>query len=281
MSSNTATQKSVQTASAESNYQHKAKWDNGDYSVFSRFMDAGAIEILESWNITTDKKMLDVGCGTGQVAIASAKKGNAVTGVDISEHLIQYARKRALKDRLITSFDVGDAEDLPYKENAFDVVVSMFGAMYAQQPVIVSEELARIIKPGGKLYMANWTPDSMPAQVFKCALGFANPGPGFIPPSLWGDEATVISRLYDKFSSIKLIRRKYPQWHYPFTAYELVDFFRQYLGPIKSIFDVIDNQQQLALEERLEEIFLANSETHNNILSITGGEYLQVIATAK
>ena len=129
--------------------------------------------------------------------------------------------------------------------------------------------------------MANWTPTSMPAHMFKCVSNLVPPPAGFIPPVLWGDEETVLQRLSDEFTDIKLSRKIYPQWHYPFNAAELVNLFRSHFGPVKRAFDVSNQQQQITLQQNLEDIYNANSETHNDILTITGGEYLDVIATRR
>ena len=261
--------------------KQKATWQDGDYASFAKYMEAGAIEVLDGWNIPANKRLLDVGCGAGQTAIPAAKKGIHVTGIDIAENLIEHARKRAANARMLVQFDVGDAEDLPYDENTYDVAISMFGAMFAPRPNQVMAEFGRILRSGGQLYMANWTPNSMPAQMFKAVSALVPPPPGFIPPVLWGDEDTVIHRLADEFTDIKLTRKTYPQWHYPFGTHELVALFRKYFGPVKRAFDTIDKRQQLELHQTLENIYRENSEIRNGILTITNGEYLEVVATRR
>lgn len=277
---NAATQETVPDLIAVK-ARHKATWEDGDYADFARFMEDGANEVLDGWNIPASKTLLDVGCGSGQTAIPAAKKGITVYGVDIAENLITHARQRALKARLNARFDVGDAEDLPYENAKFDVAISMFGAMFAPRPERVVSEFARVIKSGGQLIMANWTTASMPARMFKCVANVTPPPPGFIPPVLWGDEATVKQRLADEFTDIRLTRKTYPQWHYPFEAAELVNLFRTHFGPVKRAFDTADEQQQASLRSELESIYRDNSDINNGILTITGGEYLEVIATRR
>lgn len=281
MNTNTAVQQLQIPAIDTIKAKHKATWEDGDYASFARYMEDGAIEILGNWNIKPGKNMLDIGCGSGQSAIPAAKNGIKVTGVDIAENLIEHARERAQKEHLTARFDVGDAEALPCDNEIFDVVISMIGAMFAPRPEQVVNEFARVLKPGGQLYMANWTQTSMPAQMFKCVSGIMPPPPGFIPPVLWGDEETVNQRLSDKFTDIKLTRKNYPQWHYPFNTTELVQLFRTHFGPVKQAFDLADNTQQATLHENLETIYRSNSEVKNGILTITGGEYLEVIATRR
>ena len=262
--------------------KQKATWEDGDYADFAKYMELGAIEILEGWGISKDKTLLDVGCGSGQSAIPAAKNGLRVTGIDIADNLIQYARNRCIKENIDANFDVGDAENLPYENNSYDVAISMIGAMFAPQPDQVVNEFARVIKSGGQLFMANWTPHSMPAQMFKCVSGVTPPPPGLIPPVLWGDEETVTQRLAEDFTDIKLTRKIYPQWHYPFSAAELVNLFRTHFGPVKRAFDsIIDRNEHAGLHQKLENIYKDNGEIVNGNITITGGEYLEVIATRR
>ena len=141
--------------------------------------------------------------------------------------------------------------------------------------------MARVVRPGGKLYMANWTPNSRPAQMFKCVSSYNPPHPGFIPPVLWGDEETVLNRLERDFTDIRLSRKYYPQWQYPFAAKDLVSLFRKYFGPVKAAFDKSDRETQQQLFDELSDIYQRNSNYFNEVLTITNGEYLEVIATRR
>lgn len=259
----------------------KATWEDGDYASFATYMEAGAEEILRDWNIAPGQRLLDIGCGAGQSAIPAARSGSYVTGVDIAENLIEHARQRAESEGLEAHFDVGDAERLPYDDDSFDVVITMIGAMFAPRPDRVAAELARVLRSGGKIYMANWTPYGMPAQMFKCVAGFVPPPPGAVPPVLWGDETTIQERLGEHFYEIKMRRKNYPQWHYPFTAAELVELFRTHFGPVKRAFEAVDAESQEQLFQQLEEIYNNTSESGNGVITITKGEYLEVIATRR
>lgn len=261
--------------------KHKATWEDGNYAEFSTYMHDGALEILHGWDLAEAETLLDVGCGSGQTAIPAAKMGLKVTGVDIAENLIEHARKSAKKANLKTQFDVGDAENLPYENNSFDAAITMIGAMFAPQPDQVASEFARVIKPGGTLCMANWTATSMPGQMFKAVAEITPPPPGFIPPVLWGDEETVTGRLMDKFKDIKLSRKAYPQWHYPFDEHGVINLFREQFGPVKRAFEIASDVQERRLYDKLFQIYRNNSKTQNGVLTITGGEYLEVIATRR
>lgn len=260
----------------------KATWEDGDYASFAEYMQPGAVQILENWQLRPKQHLLDIGCGSGQSAIPAAKHGHTVTGIDIAENLIAHAKVKAQLENLNVQFDVGDAEALPYQDKSYDVVISMIGAMFAPQPDRVVSEMARILRPGGKLYMANWTPQSMPAQLFKCVAEVTPPPVGTIPPVLWGDENTVQQRLEGYFDEIKLTRKFYPQWHYPFDADGIVNLFRSQFGPVKRAFDKLsgDSVAQQLLHEQLKQVYERNSETHSDgTTTITGGEYLEVSAT--
>lgn len=261
--------------------KHKTTWEDGNYAQFAKYMEAGAIEILHEWDFATGQSLLDVGCGSGQIAIPAAKKGLKVTGVDIAENLLEHARQRASEAKLNVNFRVGDAENLPLAANHFDIAVSMFGAMFAPRPEKVVQEFARVLKSGGKLVMTNWTPNSMPAQMFRSVAAIVPPPPGSVSPVLWGDEAVVYDRLSEEFTDISLTRKNYPQWHYPFNASELVNFFRSHFGPVKRAFEVVSSREQIQLHHRLRDIYSSHSEYYNDVLTITGGEYLEVIATCR
>ncbi len=261
--------------------RQKATWEDGDYASFSQYMEAGAIDILDDWHIGRGQALLDVGCGSGQTAIPAARMGARVTAIDLAENLIEHARRRARELSVEVRFDVGDAENLPYADASFDVVISLIGAMFAPRPEVVAAEFARVLKPGGTLRMANWTAASMPGQMFKCVAGFAPPPPGLASPVLWGDEAAVRQRLSRDFTDIQCRRRIYSQWHYPFDAAELVGLFRSQFGPAKKAFDSIDSQRQQELRDSLEKIFAGNGELRDGVLTITSGELLDIAATRR
>jgi SAM-dependent methyltransferase len=271
-------------ASDELKARMKAVWEDGDYARFATYMEPGAIEILDGWRLPPGQRLLDIGCGAGQSAIPAARRGHVVTGIDIAENLIERARARASDAGIDARFDVGDTEELPYADGSFDVVISMIGAMFAPRPERVAREIARVLRPDGRLYMVNWTPRSMPAQMFKCVAGITPPPPGFIPPSLWGDEDTVSVRLSGQFGDLRLARKVYPQWHYPFDAHAIVDLFRTSFGPVKRAFDKLANdpEGQARLHCDLHDIYRQSSVARpDGTTTVTGGEYLEVIATRR
>jgi len=193
----------------------KATWMAGDYGHFAKYLEPGALEIFARLNISPGERLLDVACGAGQLCFPAARAGAIVTGVDIAANLIEQARARAAAEGLNIRFDEGDAEALPYPDESFDTVLSLIGAMFAPRPERVAAELVRVCRPGGRLIMINWTPDSFVGQMFKVNGKHVPPPPNMPPPVLWGDEVTVRERLRDGLADLQLTRRLYP-FKYPF-----------------------------------------------------------------
>ncbi|MFQ5509856.1 MAG: class I SAM-dependent methyltransferase [Leptospirillia bacterium] len=258
----------------------KATWMDGDYVSFARFMEKGALEILENWAIAPGEELLDVACGTGQIAIPAARNGVEVTGVDIAANMIEHAQGRARIEGLEAEFLEADAEDLPFPDASFDVVTSLIGAMFAPRPELVASEFARVCRPGGRVRMANWTPDSFVGGIFKAIGRHVPPPAGVVPAALWGDEETVRERLAPYFTDITLTRKKYGHWAYPFAPAHVVELFRTYYGPTKRAFETLCPDMQAALREDLEMVY----EKHNlatDGTTLIDGEYLDVSAVRR
>lgn len=258
----------------------KTAWNAGDYGTFATYMEPGAIEILNGWEIAPGETLLDVACGAGQISIPAARAGVKVTGVDISPNWIAFARKRAEKEGLDARFDEGDAESLPYDDNTFDVVATIVGAMFAPQPDKVASELLRVCKPGGRILMVNWTPEGMVGHMFREIGKHAKPPAGVVPPVLWGDEKTVRERFLDGIDSLRLTRKYYPLWSYPFEPAELVQFFFDYYGPTEKAYASLDDEGRASLRKGLETVF-SNFNTSNNGKTTLKAEYLEVEAVKK
>ena len=254
----------------------KATWMAGDYGVFAKYLEPGALEFLARLAVTPGTRMLDVGCGAGQIAIPAARAGAQVTGVDIATNLIEQAQVRAAAAGVKARFDEGDAEMLPYADASFDLVVSLIGAMFAPRPERVAAELLRVCRPGGRIVMANWTPAGFVGQMFK-TIGRHVPPPALMPsPLLWGDEATVRERLGGGVAELRLTRRQYP-FAYPFAPAEVTEFYRTYYGPTNRAFGALDADGQAALRRELEQLW----GQHNRATDGTtryDAEYLEVEA---
>lgn len=256
--------------------QLKAIWTAGDYDRFSRYMESGAREFYERLDIAPGSQVLDVACGSGQLALMAAKDGMAVTGVDIAGNLVQRAQARAQAEGLKVRFQEADAEALPFEDASFDVVVSLIGAMFAPRPELVARELLGVCAPGGTIAMANWTPQGFIGQMFKTVSKFIAPS-GMPSPVLWGDEPIVRERLGHGLSQLSVTRRQY-LFSYPFPPSEVVEFFRQYYGPTNRAFSSLDDEGQMRLRQELERLWTTHNRAGADCTTVFS-EYLEVIGT--
>lgn len=253
----------------------KATWSAGEYDRFSRFMEQGARNFYEQLDVPAGCRLLDVGCGSGQLALWAARDGADVTGIDIAPNLVRRAGARARAEGLKARFFEGDAEALPFEDGSFDVVASLIGAMFAPRPERVAQELLRVCAPGGTIAMGNWTAEGFVGQMFKTFAKFLAP-PGMPSPVLWGNEAIVRERLGGGVSELAMTRRHYI-FDYPFPPAEVVELFRQYYGPTNRAFASLDHAAAASLRNELEALW----STHNrggDELTIVEAEYLEVIA---
>jgi SAM-dependent methyltransferase len=255
----------------------KATWMSGDYGHFAKYLEPGAMEFLGRLPIQAGTRMLDVACGAGQISIPAARAGARVTGVDIATNSIEQARARAQAEGLDARFDEGDAEMLPYEDASFDVVASLFGAMFAPRPERVAAELVRVCRPDGRIVMGNWTPEGFIGQMFKI-IGKHVPPPPLMPsPLLWGDEATVRERLRDGVAELHLTKRGYP-FYYPFPPSDVVEHFRTYYGPTNRAFTALDDAGQVALRRDLEQLWTEHNSDTDGMTTSIESEYLEVVA---
>lgn len=255
----------------------KGVWSAGDFGRIARSYEAGAAEFVADLNIARGTRVLDVACGTGNLALPAARAGATVTGVDIAPNLVQQARERAVAEGVRAQFDEGDAEELPYKEGSFDLVLSMFGAMFGPRPERVAAELIRVCRPGGRIVMANWVPTGFIGQIFKTTGAHVPPPAGMPSPLAWGDEATVKSRLKDGIADIRCKRRAMT-FAFPFAPPEVVEYWRQYYGPTQKAFAALDEKGQGALRRDLEALWTAHNRATDGSTRVES-EYLEVAAT--
>ena len=251
-------------------------WMAGDYDRFSRYMESGAREFYERLGVSPGCRLLDVGCGSGQLALMAAKDGMEVTGVDIASNSVERARERAQAEGVQARFEEADAGALPFDDASFDVVVSLIGAMFAPRPDLVAKELLRVCKQGGTIALANWTPQGFIGQMFKTVSTFIAPS-GMPSPVLWGDEATVRERLGKGLSQLNLVRRHYTL-SYPFPPSEVVELFRLYYGPTNRAFASLDAGGGERLRQELEGLWSSHNRAGMECTTVLA-EYLEVIGT--
>lgn len=254
----------------------RATWIAGDFGVIAKSYAGGAESFVERLNITPGLRVLDVACGTGNLALPAARAGAEVTGIDIAPNLIEQAVANAKAENLKIKFEVGDAEAMPYNDDSFDVVMTMFGAMFAPRPELIASELLRVCKPGGRIAMANWTPQGFIGQMFKTIGNHVTPPAGMPSPLLWGDEETVKQRFGNGVADLQLTRQPILM-KYALDPVATVEHFRTYYGPTQKAFDNLDETARGLLRNGLNELWAANNHADDGSTAITS-EYLEVIA---
>ena len=256
----------------------KTTWEAGDFSEIAKHIETVAEQFVDRLDLKPGIKVLDVACGSGNLAVNAAKKGVDVTGIDIADNLVESAKQRAEAMGLDIKFEQGDAEAMPYADNTFDVVMTMFGAMFAPRPEVAASELVRVCKPGGIIAMANWTPDGHAGQMFKLS-GKYIPPPNMPPPVLWGVPEEVAKRFGDTISELTTTSR-YADMTFEYGPAEVVEEFRKYFGPTVMAFKAVGPENQEAFRSDTEELWVKNNTAADGTTHVES-EYLEVIATKK
>jgi ubiquinone/menaquinone biosynthesis C-methylase UbiE len=242
---------------------NKALWEKGDFTQIAASMRESGEALVSKLGITEGLQVLDLGCGDGTTAVPAAQLGADVLGVDIASNLVAAGKARAEELGLANlSFQEGDATDLNELDHeSFDLVISVFGAMFAPKPFDVAKEMVRVTKPGGRIVMGNWIPNdpTLVAQILKISSAYSPPPPeGFVSPMTWGVEENVIERFAEAGvpkEQISFERDTYT-FNYPGTPSELVTTFRSYYGPTMNAFEAAEADGRGAdLQGELETLF--------------------------
>lgn len=251
-------------------------WTSGDFLPIARSFAPGAEEFITRLALRPGETVLDVACGTGNLAIPAGRTGARVTGVDIAPNLIVEARLEARTAGLSITFDTGDAESLPYGDDQFDTTVTMFGAMFAYRPLRAAAELLRVTRPGGRVAMANWTPDGFIGKMLRAHTAVVPPAAGVPSPLGWGQEEVVRERFGSGVGSLSFTRRTL-ELRFPFPPAAVTELFATCYGPTITTLRATDPAGASSLREELTHLF------HEHNLSADGttavaGEYLDVQA---
>lgn len=263
---------------------NKALWEKGDFTRIAASMRESGEALVEGLGITKGLKVLDLWCGDGTTAIPAAKLGADVLGVDIASNLVEAGNRRAREQGLKNCrFQEGDASKLnELKDKTFDLVVSIFGAMFAPRPFDVAKEMVRVTRPGGRIVMGNWIPDdpTLVAQILKISASYSPPPPeGFISPMTWGVESNVLERFGAAGvpkERISFDRDTYT-FNYPGRPAELVDAFRRYYGPTMNAFESAEtNGKANDLLRELQGLFNSQNKSPSSAATSIPATFLRV-----
>lgn len=257
----------------------RATWSAGDFGKIAKSYEPGAAEFIARLGFQPHERVLDVACGTGNLAIPAARSGATVTGIDIAPNLVEQARAWAHAEGLPAHFEEGDAEQMPYRDASFDTVVTMFGVMFAPRPDKTASELMRVTRPGGRIAMANWMPDGFIGQMFKIVGKHVPPAPGVPSPLQWGNAATVQERMGDQVTDLHCTPRTIT-FNFPFSPAATVEYFRTYYGPTLKAFGALSPEAQESLRNELEAHWLQHNRSGNGVTQVDS-TYLEVIAVRK
>jgi len=266
---------------------NKALWEKGDFTRIAETMRESGEALVEKLGITKGLKVLDLGCGDGTTAIPEAKRGADVLGVDISSPLVAAGNKRAKELGLANcQFQEGDASDMRgVQDKSFDLLVSIFGAMFAPKPFDVAKEMVRVTRPGGRIIMGNWIPNdpTLVAQILKISSAFTPPPPeGFVSPMTWGVESSVTERFVAAgvpAEKISFARDTFT-FNCPGAPAEFVGRFKSYYGPTMNAFEAADKSGRVAdLQRQLEDLFKTQNKSSRKDMTSIPATFLRVTVT--
>ncbi len=226
--------------------RQKATWASGDYTIVGTTLQIVGETLAEAVDIRSGERVLDVAAGNGNATLAAARRFADVTSTDYVQALLDKGRSRAAAEGLDVRFEVADAEALPYEAGSFDVALSTFGVMFAPDHASAARELIRVVRPGGRIGMANWTPEGFIGRLFKIIGTHVAPPAGVRSPALWGTEAHLVSLFGPRAKDIQ-VQRKMFSFRYRSAAH-FVQIFRDYYGPMHKAFGALDAGGQAALE---------------------------------
>jgi ubiquinone/menaquinone biosynthesis C-methylase UbiE len=252
-------------------------WSKGDFAMVASLVYHVSESLAEALELIPDERVLDVACGSGNGAIAAARRtwGKTV-GADYVPALLERGRERAAAERLEIEFVEADAQDLPFEDGSFDVAMSIFGAMFAPDQEKTAAELLRVVKPGGRIGMGNWSPDGGVGTMFKTIAKHAPPPPGIDSPLAWGTEERLQELFGDGIADLRIEHRTSRQ---PFrSADHYIEFFRTYFGPTQMAYERVGSEGEQALTDDLR-AFLTAANTAGDRALVLEADYLEVIAT--
>ena len=258
--------------------RQQAAWSSGNYAIVGSTLQIVGEDLCEAMDLNAGSKVLDVAAGNGMASLAAARRWCDVTSTDYVPALLERGRTRADAEGMAIEFKVADAENLPFDNNSFDVVLSTFGVMFTPNQDKAAAELMRVCRPKGKIGLANWTPDGFIGQVFKTLGKYLPPPAGAKSPALWGTHARLDEMFGARAASIEAEER-----HFNFryrSATHFLDVFKTFYGPVLKAFAALDQASQEALNSDLNALIASMNRATNGSM-VVPGKYLEVIITKR
>ncbi|MGC2746106.1 MAG: methyltransferase domain-containing protein [Pseudolabrys sp.] len=256
--------------------RQQGAWSSGDYATVGTTLQIVGETLCEALDLRAGQKVLDVAAGNGNVTLAAARRWCEVVSTDYVPALLERGRERAAAERLAIEFREADAEALPFADASFDAVVSTFGVMFTADQDKAAAELVRVCKPGGKIGLANWTPDGFIGQLFKTIGKYMPPPGGVKSPALWGTGARITEFFGAQASSIQLEQRDFV-FRYR-SAQHWLDVFKSYYGPLLKTFGALDPETRTALTDDLFALIKRFNRSGDKTM-VVPSEYLEVVVT--
>ncbi|HET9253047.1 MAG TPA: class I SAM-dependent methyltransferase [Candidatus Eisenbacteria bacterium] len=267
----------VQTPDLEAiKKRQQATWASGDFGRVGTTLQIVGESICEAVDLQAFERVLDVAAGNGNASLAAARRFAEVTATDYVPELLEQARVRAEAERLPITFQVADAENLPFPDGAFDVVLSTYGVMFAPNQERAASELLRVTRSGGRIGLANWTPEGFLGDLFRVVGRFVPPPAGVRSPMEWGKETRLVELFGPRASDIRTERK-----HFVFrygSPEHFIEFFRTYYGPTHRTFAALEDERRKAFQAELVDLLRARNRSRRGTLAVPG-EYVEVVIT--
>ena len=258
--------------------RQQATWASGDFAVVGTTLQIVGESLAEAADVRTDERVLDVAAGNGNATLAAARRFARVTSTDYVPHLLDKGAGRAQAEGLDIHFQVADAEALPFADGAFDVALSTFGVMFAPDQTQAARELTRVVRGGGRIGLANWTPEGFIGQLFRVIAAYVPPPAGLQSPMLWGSEPRIVELFGAYATDIRCVRRDF-NFRYRSAAH-WIEVFRNFYGPTLKAYAALDPARQARLTEDITALLERSNVGGPNSL-VVPSEYLEVVIAKK
>lgn len=255
--------------------RQQATWASGDFGIIGTTLQIVGESLCEAVDLRAGERVLDVAAGNGNATLAAARRFADVTSTDYVPHLLEQGRRRAEAERLTVKFEVADAEDLPYADGAYDVVLSTYGAMFAPNQPRTASELLRVTRAGGRIGVASWTPEGFIGDLFRVTGSFVSPPPGLASPMRWGTRQALDEWFGPHAREIRCERRMF-NFRYR-SAEHWIEIFRNYYGPTHKAFAALPPERQSAFHVALIDLLSSSNRARGEGTLIVPGEYLETV----